>query len=154
MLSTAKAAGIPAVLDADRPVPQGMELLRHASHIAFSAEGLSDWAGHDDHEKSLAMAAKESGAWCCVTLGGDGVLYTVGETLAHMPAFKVQVVDSLGAGDVWHGAFALRLAEGGSETESLSFANAAAAIKVSRKGGRRGAPVRSEVEKFLAENPL
>ncbi|MBY0421395.1 MAG: hypothetical protein K2Q06_03755, partial [Parvularculaceae bacterium] len=58
-------------------------------------------------------------------------------------------VDTLGAGDVWHGAFALALAERKTEDDSVRFASAAAAIKVSRKGGRKGAPTRAEVDAFL-----
>jgi len=153
ILSSAKAAGLPAILDADRPVPKGAELISCASHVAFSAEGLSDWAGDDDHRQNLKEAARQSGAWCCVTLGGDGVLFTTSDGIQHMPAFKVDVVDSLGAGDVWHGAFALCLGEGGDEEDALRFANATAALKVGRKGGRRGTPTRLEVEDYLAAHP-
>jgi len=59
-------------------------------------------------------------------------------------------VDTLGAGDVWHGAFALALAEGQGEEAAIRFASAAAAIKCTRFGGRSGAPRRDEVERFLA----
>ena len=64
-----------------------------------------------------------------------------GEQLRHLPAFAVDVVDTLGAGDVLHGAFAL----------ALGFACAAAAIKCSRPGGRTGAPNADEVAEFLEE---
>ena len=60
-------------------------------------------------------------------------------------------VDTLGAGDVWHGAFALRLAEGADELTAIRFASAAAALKCTRPGGRMGAPSRAEVAAFLKE---
>jgi sulfofructose kinase len=62
-------------------------------------------------------------------------------------------VDTLGAGDVWHGAFALALAEGRPEPAAVRFASAAAALKVQRAGGRAGAPTRGELEAFLATQP-
>jgi sulfofructose kinase len=84
-----------------------------------------------------------------VTAGGDGVYSCVGGEIRHDPAFDVPVVDTLGAGDVWHGAFALALAEGRFETEAVRFASAAAALKVQRSGGRAGVPTRVELDDFL-----
>jgi sulfofructose kinase len=69
----------------------------------------------------------------------------------HMPAFQVDVVDTLAAGDVFHGAFAFGLARGYPMYQIMRFASAAAAIKCSRFGGRRGAPTKSEVAAFLAK---
>ena len=66
-------------------------------------------------------------------------------------AFDIIPVDTLGAGDVWHGAFALALSEGMSEEQAIPFASAAAAIKCCRTGGREGAPNRQEVLQFLKE---
>jgi sulfofructose kinase len=150
-LSRARAAGIPAVLDADRPVPADGALLRAASHVAFSAEGLGEYTGDADPVRALNAVGATLDAWCCVTVGADGV-YVRGRdgAIAHQPSFPVDVVDTLGAGDVWHGAFALALAEGRDETCAVRFAQAAAALKVQRRGGRAGAPTRVELEEFLA----
>lgn len=149
MLARAKRAGVPAVLDADVPVPKDAALLKSATHAAFSAPGLADFSGDDDPERALRRVAAESAIWCCVTLGEDGVLYTAGDDLARAPAFGVNVVDTLGAGDVWHGAFALALAEGADEPTAIRMASAAAALKVQRHGGRAGAPTRTERDQFL-----
>ena len=111
-LVAARAAGLPAVLDADRPVPADGALLRAATHVAFSSDALADLTGIGDASLALAEVARGLQGWCCVTAGGDGVYsYEQGE-IRHDPAFDVPVVDTLGAGDVWHGAFALALAEG------------------------------------------
>ena len=67
-----------------------------------------------------------------------------------MPAFAVAAVDTLGAGDTFHGAFTLLLAEGKSEREAMRFAAAAAALKCTRYGGILSGPSRAEVEAFLA----
>ena len=97
----------------------------------------------------LRAAAKRTPAWLCVTHGADGTYSLARGQLDHIPAASVDVVDTLGAGDVWHGAFALRLAEGAAEGDAIRFANAAAALKCTRPGGREGAPSRTDTETLM-----
>ncbi len=149
-LAAARAAGLPAVLDADRPLLPEHPALRCASHVAFSADGLADVSGDPDPVRGLGAMAKALGCWCCVTVGALGTYVHDGSELSLVPGHAVPVVDTLGAGDVWHGAFALALAEGSDEAAAVRFANAAGAVKVQRPGGRRGAPRREEVERLLA----
>jgi sulfofructose kinase len=70
-----------------------------------------------------------------------------------LPVFAIDAVDTLGAGDAFHGGFALALAEGRGEVEAMRFGAAVAGIKCSRIGGSAGAPTRAEVEGFLARRP-
>jgi len=149
-LQLARTAGIPGVLDADSPVPSDSALLEAASHVAFSAPGLADVAGPGDPAESLARMSRHLPGWCCVTVGAHGTLVARQGHIEHVPAFQVDAVDTLGAGDVWHGAFALALAEGLDETAACRFASAAAAVKVQRPGGRAGAPDRDEALAMLA----
>jgi sulfofructose kinase len=142
-LRLARAAGVPGVLDGDRKPPHP-DLVETASHVAFSAQALAELSGEADPRAGLARIACEGSTWLAVTLGKNGAV-------AHLPAFAVEAVDTLGAGDVWHGAFALALAEGQSERAAIRFASAAAAIKCTRFGGRAGAPRRDEIEAFLAQ---
>lgn len=151
-LDAARRAGIPAVLDADRPVPPDQSLLRAASHVAFSADALADLTGEADPAAGLRAAGRLTDAWCAVTIGAGGVLIAAGDRFEVSPGFALQAVDTLGAGDVWHGAFALRLAEGANEQDACRFASAAAALKVQRAGGRAGAPLRSDVQQLLEQN--
>lgn len=148
-LESARRAGLPGVLDADVPVPADGRLLAAASHVAFSADALREYTGLEDLEEALQTVAVQTGTWCCVTAGAGGVHVAEPGRSWHEPAFTVAVVDTLGAGDVWHGAFALALAEGRGELPAVRFASAAAALKVGRRGGRRGAPSRGEVEALL-----
>jgi sulfofructose kinase len=67
-----------------------------------------------------------------------------------MAVFPVAAVDTLGAGDTFHGAFALALAEGCDLLTGMRFAAAAAALKCTRFGGIAGTPTRTEVDAFLA----
>lgn len=150
-LRLARKAGVPGVLDADRKPPHP-DLVATASHVAFSQQALRELSGEDDPRSGLARVADGASNWLAVTLGKEGVLFIENGAVTHVPAFVVETVDTLGAGDVWHGAFALALAEGQSERAAIRFASAAAAIKCTRFGGRLGAPRRDEIERFLAEN--
>ncbi len=150
-MRAARAAGLPAVLDADRPMAPGHPALGLATHVAFSADGLADVSGHRDPVRGLDEFAARHGGWCCVTVGALGTYVHEGVAVRLLPGFAVPVVDTLGAGDVWHGAFVLALAEGLGEEQAVRFANAAAALKVQTHGGRSGAPRRSEVERLLAQ---
>jgi sulfofructose kinase len=148
----ARGAGVPAVLDGDRAPRERPELLELATHVAFSSQGLRDLTGSDDPRAGLE-ALPASGTWLAVTNGANGVFFREAGAVAHAPAFPVEAVDTLGAGDTWHGAFVLALAEGQGERKAIRFASAAAAIKCTRFGGRAGAPNCADVEAFLAAQP-
>jgi len=151
VLDRARAAGIPAVLDADVGPPEATrDLCRRATHVAFSEPGLALTAGTDSPGEGLRRIAAEFTAVVGVTLGEAGFLWLDGGRERRVPAPVVDAVDTLAAGDVWHGAFALALGEGRAIEAAARFANAAAAIKCTRAGGRLGAPVRREVEALLA----
>jgi sulfofructose kinase len=150
-LRLARQNGLPAILDGDLPVPKDGELVRSASHVAFSAGGLAEFSGIDDPESAIQSVNEQTDAWCCVTLGSRGALVIDDGQLTHIPAFRVAVRDTLGAGDVWHGAFALALAEGQSTNDAMTFASAAAALKVQNGGGRVGCATREDVNKFLQQ---
>lgn len=147
LLDLARARGIPGIVDAEAPF-DAADLAR-ASHVTFSAQGLRTI--HPDGPLDAALAAYRQGfdGWACVTDGARGVWYDGPAGRGHVAAFRVDAVDTLGAGDIWHGAFALRLAEGAGEVDAIRFANAAAALKCTRRGGRDGTPTRAETEDFL-----
>ncbi len=150
MLARAKAQGRVALLDGDMPgCPP--ELVAAANLVAFSAEGLKQVTGMADIAGGLAAAARMGEGLMMATDGANGVFWLETGALNHCPAFKVEAVDTLGAGDVFHGALALALAEGHALRPAVRFACAAAAIKVTRFGGRKGVPLRAEVDAFLQE---
>ncbi len=82
------------------------------------------------------------------TLGAQGVFAAGRERRDRIPAFPVKAVDTTAAGDVFNGALAVALAEGRSLTEAVLFANAAAAISVTRLGAQPSAPRREEIDAF------
>lgn len=147
----ASRRNIPVVLDADNVMSMREGLLKASSHIIFSAEALAATAGVKDEEAALRRMAGATSAFLAVTLGADGMKWLdEANKLQTMPTFPVHTVDTLGAGDVFHGAFALAIAENASIEEAMRFASAAAAIKCTRHGGAFAAPSRAEVEALIA----
>ena len=149
-LNLAKARGVPGVVDAEAPIDHA--ILTSASHVALSMQGLVSLVPDCDHSEALRQIAETYGCWACVTDGENGVWFTGVKGVEHMPAFPIQPLDTLAAGDIWHGAFALALAEGQTEPTAIRFANAAAALKCMTIGGRNGCPTRADVTRYLKEN--
>jgi len=154
VLGAARIAGRPAVFDADvGPAGALIALAAEATHAVFSEPGLVAAVGAGPVGASLGRIAAGHAGMVGVTLGPDGFLWRHGGVERRLPGFRIQAVDTLAAGDVWHGAFTLELGHGASIEAAARFANAAAAIKCTREGGRSGAPTRAEVDRFLAAAP-
>ena len=147
-LLLARELGVPGVIDGEAPV--NLQALKLASHCAFSRQGLTALTGIDDPHQALLAAKPYCAGFVCVTDGANGVYYLQDDTVQHVPAYSINAIDTLGAGDVWHGAFCLALAERKNELQSIRFANAAAGLKCLRKGGR-SSPGRSQVSDFLKQ---
>ena len=142
---------IPIVIDLDQPTKVKDPLLALGTHVIASAEALRGTTGLEDHNAALQKLGKQLSGFVAVTDGPYGVYWLEDGAIQHMPAFTVEAVDTLGAGDAFHGAFTVALAENRTLTECLRFASAAAAIKCTRFGGLAGAPKRAEVESFLKQ---
>jgi sulfofructose kinase len=142
---------IPLVIDLDLAVDPGDALLKLGSHVIASAEALRGGTGLDDPRAGLKRLAEHVNGLLAVTDGANGVFWLEDGAQRHLPAFAVKAVDTLAAGDAFHGAFTLALAEGRDCAAALRFAAAAAAIKCMRFGGAAGSPKRAEVEAFLRQ---
>jgi sugar/nucleoside kinase (ribokinase family) len=147
--AAARERGIPVVIDGDGRMSDGCELLRLASHVVFSAEALRATAGHEDLCAALAWLGAGRQTFLAATDGADDILWWDGRVVQRLPVFAIEAVDTLTAGDVFHGAFVLALAQARREVDALRFAAAAAALKCSRFGGGAAAPTRAEVETLL-----
>jgi sugar/nucleoside kinase (ribokinase family) len=145
----AKRRGIPILLDADRPTKEDDPLFGIPTHVVFSSECLRETTGEHDLGKGLERMARHSEAFLAVSDGAGPVRYIQDGSLRTMPAFRIEAVDTLAAGDVFHAGIALALAEGRDELAAMRFGAAAAAVKCTRFGGSMGAPRRDEVEAFL-----
>jgi len=151
VLRRARADGRIAVLDGDTTPDAAVKgLAPLASHVAFSQGGLQQFSGVADPETGLCIAEQRLEGWLCVTLGADGCMVIEDGVIQLVPGFRVEAIDTTGAGDVFHGAFAVALAERRTEMDAVRFAGAAAALKCTRFGGRSGIPGRSQVDRLLA----
>lgn len=148
-LDAARKAGIPTVLDADMNPGSILPLVQRADHVAFSHSGLTRLSGTGDVEQGLRKAAGMTCGRVYVTAGRDGCYWLEGERLEFEPGLKVAVVDTTGAGDVFHGALLVAIAEGFETRQAMRFANQVAALKCTRSGGRDGIPLRSQVDECL-----
>ena len=146
-LERARANGLPAVLDAEvGPEPVPRDLVGLASHVVFSRAGLAQYAGTEDLAEGLARAAADAGGLVAATAGAEGFYWREADgRIRHLPAHPVHAVDTLGAGDVFHGAFALALGEEKDIETAARFATVAAGLKCARTGGRAAIPDRAEV---------
>jgi len=149
-LALAAEWGVPGVVDAEAPMDAAA--LVGASHVAFSGEGLADFTGETRIEAGLKAADMYLPGWVCVTDGACGTFYLKNGEIVQIVPPEVAVRDTLAAGDVWHGAFALALAEGRDEETAIRFANIAAALKCTTLGGRAGCPDRAAVDTLMKEN--
>ncbi|HLZ66557.1 MAG TPA: PfkB family carbohydrate kinase [Aliidongia sp.] len=149
LLAQARRDGVPTVLDADVAPPDLLrELILLADHVLFSEPALQSLApGVTIDEALSAMADRLDAAVIGVTCGERGALIRRrGDPVTLcVPTIPIQARDTLNAGDVWHGAYALGLARGWPLEHRVRFANVAAAIKCERFGGRLGAPEMPEV---------
>lgn len=151
-LDLARYAGIPAILDLDvGPVEALADLASRANHLVASLAGARILTGADTAAQAVAELAARYPIFIAVTDGERGVSWREPGTMEmHLtPAFPVEAVDTNAAGDIFHGAYAVAVAEGKPSARALRFASAAAAIKCTRYGSRAGAPTRQEVDHFL-----
>jgi sugar/nucleoside kinase (ribokinase family) len=148
----AQARKIPVVIDLDLATKPDDALLALGSHVIASTEALRATTGESEQGAGLACLAKHLKSFLAVTDGPNGIYWLEQGKLKHMPAFKVEAIDSLGAGDAFHGAFTLALAEGRALPDILRFASATAALKCTKFGGASAAPKRAEVDEFLKNN--
>jgi sulfofructose kinase len=155
LCAEARRRGIPVIVDVDRAMSLREGLLTASSHLIFSSEPLQETADVTDDGEALHKIAKLTHSFLAGTRGPQGTIWLdEHHHLQQTPAFPVHTVDTLGAGDVFHGAFALAITEKQDLRAALRFASAAAALKCTRFGGAFAAPQRAEVDALLSQNPV
>jgi sugar/nucleoside kinase (ribokinase family) len=151
LCAEARRRGIPVIVDADRAMSLREGLLTVSSHLVFSSEPLQETADVADDGAALKKISRLTSSFLAGTRGAQGTIWLdENGNLQQTPAFPVHTVDTLGAGDVFHGAFTLAITEKQGLRDALRFASAAAALKCTRFGGAFAAPQRTEVEELLS----
>lgn len=157
-IHVAAEVGTPVLLNLAPAASIDPAVLPHVSVLSLNETEVEEFTGLVASDQASASAAArrlhDAGvASVVITLGKSGALVfdrTLNDPVL-VPSFSVQAVDTVGAGDTFNGALAVRLAEGAGLVDATRYANAAAAIAVTRHGAQPAMPFRDEVERFLAE---
>ncbi|HQH69529.1 MAG TPA: PfkB family carbohydrate kinase [Candidatus Hydrogenedentes bacterium] len=144
----ARACGVPTVADTV-PGEANAEWLRDVSVLIAPRHYLRAGGFGNDLERALDAIHAMGPATAVVTLGADGWVASAPEGRSKGNAFQVGVVDTVGAGDVFHGAYAYGLARDWPTARCAEFAAAVAAVKCTRVGGRAGIPTLGQALEFL-----
>ena len=152
-LRAARERGVPTMVDGDvAPRSVLRRLMPLADYAVFSDAGLLAYTELDNVPEALLAVARQHSRHVGASCGEDGYYWVDKGRIAHIPALRVDVVDTLAAGDVFHGAFALAVLEGQDTASAARFACAAASLKCTRFGGRLGCPSRAEVQLALDQS--
>ncbi|MDB6002382.1 MAG: PfkB domain protein [Rhizobacter sp.] len=142
LFQAARERGVPTVLDGDVADAAIFDLLLpHTDEAVFSEPGLAGYASECAAvEDQLRFALSRGARRAAVTLGERGLAWADASGIHTLPAFDVHVVDTTGAGDVFHGALAFAAGARWDVRRAFRFSSAVAALKCTRPGGREGVP--------------
>ena len=149
----AKNLNIPRVLDADAgDIAALKELVPFANHVIFSERGLALFTAGLELGEGLRFASQFTDGVIGVTLGDKGSLFLDNDKIHEFLAPKIIPIDTNGAGDVFHGAYALALGRGITWMDAARYASAAATLRCSKAGGWQQLPTHSEVMHLLGNS--
>jgi sugar/nucleoside kinase (ribokinase family) len=147
----AREADIPVIADLDEPYPGVEALLENIDYLIVSRDFPGRLMDDSNLERALRrMQIRYGSKLTAATLGQDGVLAWDGKQFQSSPAWRVPVVDTTGAGDIFHAGFIYGLLQGWPLQRQLDFACAAAAINCMAAGARGGIQPVEAIEEFMA----
>jgi len=145
LAEAAQARDVPVIFDGSQ-IQEGVGTLVALADVLICSERLAgELAPRDEIERSLVDVQRLGPNAVIITLGDAGSVGLHGDQLVKQPSFEVEVVDSTGAGSVYHGAFAAALLSELPFAQCMEFASAAAALSCRRAGAWAGIPERDEV---------
>jgi sulfofructose kinase len=149
--SWARAAGIPVIADLDEIYPGVEDLLPNIDYLIVSRDFPARLMEEVDLETALQQMQRRYGCLLtAATLGQEGVLAWDGKQFQHVCAYHVPVVDTTGAGDIFHAGFIHGLLQGWPLERQLDFACAAAALNCMAVGARGGIETVEAIERLMA----
>ena len=155
----ARDGGIPVVADFERdPDTPFEELLELVDHLIVSERFARQLTGAADAPAAAAKLWNANRRAVVITSGASGCWYVCDADNSrdlrprHFPAFPVEVIDTTGCGDVFHGGYAAGLAENFAIRQCVEIASATAALKATKRGGQAGIPRRKTVAKFIEQH--
>lgn len=150
----ARGAGRIVSSDIDRITPRTEELVRAVTMPIFAEHVPEALTGEQDFERALRKLRKVNDGLMIVTLGPNGAMALDGDAVYHEPAFRVDAVDTTGAGDVFRGALIAALLKGDAPRDAIRFANAAAGVSCTRLGAINGVPSPAEAGALMRSASL
>lgn len=153
VLRQARGLGIPSLMDADSDSDRSRALAREVDHLVAAERFAYSYADTRDPDAALRGIAHLAPT-VVVTLGEKGLIWAKEGAFGALPAYKVEAVDTNGAGDAFHGAYLGGLAEAMAWPDLLRFASATAGLCCQTAGGRNGLPTRGEVIQLMSSQPL
>jgi len=144
---SARRDHIPTILDAGSVHEGTLKLLPHTDFLVASSKFAQELSGKTDPGEALDALCKHCPC-VVITMGEKGCVWKSGARKGSIPAFKVKVLDTTGAGDTFHGAFAISIARGQNLLAALEYASAAAALCCQKLGARPGIPSEVELRRF------
>jgi len=147
-------AGVPVMLDPAPAAPLPDSVLRQVTWFTPNETEAASYVGDTTSAEETAQRLHAKGIrGVALKRGAEGAFVSIArEKAAWVKPFKVQAIDTVAAGDCFNGAFAVALLEGNDPWTAARFANAAAAISVTRRGAQASMPSRADVDSFLAKN--
>ncbi|RYG69977.1 hypothetical protein EON80_08780 [bacterium] len=151
VLEMARRHDIPVVADFERTnVPDFEAFFPLVDHPILSRKFASQITGETEPQAMLQSLWNEHRKTVVVTFGDEGAWCLEAGEIRHFPAFTVELVDTTGCGDVFHGVYAATLAWGFPLEKRIRWSSAAAALKAGHVGAQKGIPTRDAIEQFLS----
>lgn len=139
-LQAAREASLPTTSDIEHATELTERLISSVTYPILEQGLGSQLTGEGDPERALRKLRSLNSGLVCMTLGESGAAALDGDTFHLAPAFKVNAVDSTGAGDIFRAGFIYGLLQGWKVPQMLQFANAAAALSCTKQGAIRSVP--------------
>jgi len=154
-IKTARQLGVQTVLNPAPAYQEGSAFIHLVDYLILNETETELFSGMrvtgiETAERAARTLLERGVKTVLVTLGGDGVLMVTGDTVRHVPAWKVKVVDTTAAGDAFTAGFTVALAAGKSLEDAVKYANAVGAITVTRFGAQTSLPTSEEVTRFIS----
>lgn len=142
------------VIDAGRASKETIELSKKVDYLVCSRDFAEQYTNQKIDIKDIKgltsiynTLVSEFNNIVVITLGEDGVLYKVDDTIKIMPPYKVEPKDTTGAGDIFHGAFVYGLCQNYNLEKTIKIASIAAALSVTKIGSKQSMPELEDVMK-------
>jgi ribokinase len=149
-IELAHAAGVPTILNPAPAQEIQTDILARVDIATPNEHEIAVVVGEPDQDRAIAKMLNAGTDTVLVTLGAQGVLWATENRREQVPALSVRAIDTTAAGDAFNGGLAFALASGALTNDAIHYANAVAALSVTRLGAQPSLPTQSEVEVFLA----